>query len=60
MLRLVKRMNLLQCDCCGEVILVDDHELVDLMYEGEFSFDEEIEEELDDCDGDCFNRELCF
>ena len=58
MLKLVKRMNLLVCDCCGEAVLVDDHELVDLIYEGEVVVGEETEE--DDCDGDCFNCELCI
>ena len=60
MLKLIKRMNLLVCDCCGEPILVDDNELVDLIYKGEVVAGEEMEEDLDDCDGDCFNCELCI
>ena len=60
MYRLLTRLHLLECDCCGDKIIVDDNELIKLMYDGELDTSEEIEEELDDCDGDCFNCELCI
>lgn len=47
MYKIVKRLHLIECDCCGEPQIVDDETLVDMIYDGMIDIEE------DECDGNC-------
>lgn len=46
MYKLITRLNLIECEDCGESVLVTDEQLVNLIYDGEIVLDE-LEEECD-------------
>lgn len=54
MYKIIKRLHLLECECCGDIQVVDDEMLVDMLLDGNITTGEPFEIE-DDCDGNCEN-----
>lgn len=56
MYNVVKRLHLIECDCCGDLQVVDDATLVDMFLNGDCSTFSNLEDE--ECCGDCDSCEV--